>query len=255
MKAVILAGGFGTRLAEETVSIPKPMVEIAGKPILWHIMKIYSSHGINDFIICLGYKSYVVKEFFSNFVLHNSDVKFDMTNGSIEYLNSSIEPWRVTLVDTGLETMTGGRLTKIRHLLNGETFCMTYGDGLSDVDISKVIEFHKSHGKLVTVTATPSPGRFGALEIDSGQVSSFEEKVQSKNYMINAGFFVMNPAALDFVRDDTDHWERYQMEMLVQEKQLMAYEHTGLWQPMDTLREKQVLEEMWHSGNAAWKVW
>lgn len=255
MKAVILAGGFGTRLAEETVSIPKPMVEIAGKPILWHIMKMYSFHGINDFIICLGYKSYIVKEFFSNFVLHNSDVKFDMTNGSIEYLNSSIEPWRVTLVDTGLKTMTGGRLKKIRHLLNGENFCMTYGDGLSNVNISKVIEFHKSHGKLVTVTATPSPGRFGALEIVSGQVFSFEEKVQAKNYMINAGFFVMNPTALDFVRYDSDHWERYPMEMLVQEKQLMAYEHTGFWQPMDTLREKQVLEEMWQSGNAAWKVW
>jgi len=255
MKAVILAGGMGTRLSEETHSIPKPMVEIGGKPILWHIMKIYSHYGINDFIICLGYMGYVVKEFFSNFILHNSDITFDLENQTVNIHNTSTEPWRVTLVDTGLESMTGGRLKKIRDYVGDDSFCMTYGDGLSDVDISEIIKFHNSHNALVSVTATPSPGRFGNLKIKNNKVHEFGEKVMSHSHMINGGFFVIDPKALDYVHDDMEAWETEPMERLVNDEQLMAYLHFGFWQPMDTLREKHMLESLWQSGNPPWKTW
>jgi len=257
MKAVILAGGLGTRISEETSIKPKPMIEIGGKPMLWHILKMYSSHGINDFIICCGYKGYVIKEYFANYFLHMSDVTFDMKHNKIEVHQRFAEPWRVTLVDTGEETMTGGRLKRVRSYLdNEEAFCLTYGDGVSDVNISSLIEFHKTHGLLATLTATYPPGRFGALDIqDDKRVTSFKEKPKGDGGMINGGFFVLSPKVIDLIESDQIIWEREPLELLAQAKQLKAFEHEGFWQCMDTLRDKNYLEELWVSGEAPWKVW
>jgi glucose-1-phosphate cytidylyltransferase len=254
MKAVILAGGMGTRLSEETDRIPKPMVTIGGKPILWHIMKLYGSHGINDFVICLGYKAHVIKEYFHNYFLHGCDVTFDLQAGSMRVHSNQTEPWRVTLIDTGLETMTGGRLKRIRPHVDG-TFCMTYGDGLADVDIPASIAFHRSHGKLATVTAVNPPGRFGVLDVEGGKVNLIREKPQRGDAWINGGFFVLEPAALDLVEGDGVSWEREPMERLATAGQLMAFEHGGFWQPMDTLRERTLLEDLWRRGDAPWKRW
>jgi glucose-1-phosphate cytidylyltransferase len=254
IQAVILAGGMGTRLSEETDRIPKPMVQIGGKPILWHIMKLYGSHGINDFVICLGYKAHVIKEYFHNYFLHGCDVTLDLQNRSMKVLSNQSEPWRVTLIDTGLETMTGGRLKRIRQHVHG-TFCMTYGDGLSDVDIASSIAFHRSHGKLATVTAINPPGRFGVLDIDGAKVNLIREKPERGDAWINGGFFVLEPAALDHVDGDHVSWEREPMERLASSGQLMAFEHGGFWQPMDTLREKMLLEDLWSSGKAPWTRW
>jgi glucose-1-phosphate cytidylyltransferase len=256
MKAVILAGGLGTRLSEETSTRPKPMVEIGGKPILWHILKVYSHHGVNDFVICCGYKGYVIKEYFANYFLHTSDVTFDMSSNQMEVHHKRAEPWRVTLVDTGDDSMTGGRLRRVAdYVRSEEAFCFTYGDGVGDVDISATIDFHKSHGKAATVTATFLPGRFGALNIHDKQVSSFNEKPQGDGAMINGGFFVLSPRVLDYIKDDSSIWEREPLTRLATEGQLMAYEHFGFWQPMDTLRDKILLEELWDSGAAPWKKW
>ncbi|CAK2054584.1 Glucose-1-phosphate cytidylyltransferase [Vibrio crassostreae] len=256
MKAVILAGGLGTRLSEETSIKPKPMVEIGGKPILWHIMKQYSAHGVNDFIICCGYKGYVIKEYFANYFLHMSDVTFDMKNNEMKVHRKRAEPWTVTLVDTGDNSMTGGRLGRVaEYLKDEEAFCFTYGDGVGDVDITKTIEFHKSHGKNATLTATFPPGRFGALDITKGQVSSFKEKPKGDGAMINGGFFVLSPEVLKLIDGDSCTWEQYPLKKLAEDNQLMAYEHHGFWQPMDTLRDKVYLEELWQEGNAPWKVW
>ncbi|MES2535073.1 MAG: glucose-1-phosphate cytidylyltransferase [Pseudomonadota bacterium] len=255
MKAVILAGGLGTRLSEETTVKPKPMVEIGGKPILWHIMKSYSAHGINDFVICCGYKGYVIKEYFANYFLHTSDVTFDMQKNEMEVHARSAEPWKVTLVDTGDETMTGGRLKRVRqYLQDDENFCFTYGDGVSDIDIGALIKFHKSHGKLATITATQPPGRFGALNLDGNRINSFQEKPQGDGAWINGGFFVLSPKVIDYIDDDSTTWEKGPMEKLAREGHLNAYFHHGFWQPMDTLRDKMHLEEMWQSGKAPWKV-
>ena len=254
LQAVILAGGMGTRLSEETDRIPKPMVQIGGKPILWHIMKLYSAHGVNDFVICLGYKSYVIKEYFHNYFLHGCDVTFDLQSRSMQVHNNQCEPWRVTLIDTGLETMTGGRLKRIKPYVKG-TFCMTYGDGLSDVDISASIAFHKKHGRLATVTAINPPGRFGVLDIAERKVNVIREKPDRGDAWINGGFFVLEPAALDTVPHDQMPWEREPMETLASRGELMAFEHEGFWQPMDTLREKMLLEDLWESGKAPWKKW
>ncbi|MEY3231454.1 MAG: glucose-phosphate cytidylyltransferase [Planctomycetota bacterium] len=254
MKAVILAGGMGTRLSEETDRIPKPMVTIGGKPILWHIMKLYGSHGINDFVICLGYKAHVIKEYFHNYFLHGCDVTFDLQAGSMRVHSNQTEPWRVTLIDTGLETMTGGRLKRIRPHVDG-TFCMTYGDGLADVDIPASIAFHRSHGKLATVTAVNPPGRFGVLDVEGGKVNLIREKPQRGDAWINGGFFVLEPAALDLVEGDGVSWEREPMERLATAGQLMAFEHGGFWQPMDTLRERTLLEDLWRREDAPWKRW
>lgn len=256
MKAVILAGGLGTRLSEETSIKPKPMVEIGGKPILWHIMKNYSSHGINEFIICCGYKGYVIKEYFANYFLHTSDVTFDMQNNQMEVHARSAEPWKVTLVDTGDDTLTGGRLKRVKsYLQDEELFCFTYGDGVSDVDIGATIEFHKAHGKLATLTATQPPGRFGALNLDGQQISSFQEKPQGDGAWINGGFFVLNPKVIDYIDGDKTTWEKQPMERLALDGQIDAFFHNGFWQPMDTLRDKQHLEELWQTGTAPWKVW
>ena len=255
MKAVILAGGYGTRISEETDLIPKPMIEIGGRPILWHIMKIYSHWGINEFIICLGYKGYMIKEYFANYFLHVSDVTFDIKNNSMQVHRHAAEPWKVTLVDTGLGTMTGGRLKRIRPYVGDETFCMTYGDGLSNVDIKALVAFHRSHGKLATVTAISPPGRFGVLHIEHGAVREFREKPETSEALINGGFFVIEPPALDMIKDDTTIWERQPMEMLAQAGQLMSFVHDGFWQPMDTLREKRALNEMWETGRAPWMLW
>lgn len=256
MKAVILAGGFGTRISEETNLKPKPMVEIGGKPILWHIMKIYSHHGINDFIICCGYKGYVIKEYFANYFLHMSDVTFDMNNNSMEVHQRSAEPWRVTLVDTGEEAMTGGRLKQVAdYVKNDELFCLTYGDGVSDVNITELLDFHKSQNVKATVTATIPPGRFGALDISGNKVSSFMEKPKGDGAMINGGFFVLSPQVLDYITDYQTIWEREPLERLAREGDLAAFKHHGFWQPMDTLRDKMHLEELWLSGKAPWKVW
>jgi glucose-1-phosphate cytidylyltransferase len=254
MKAVILAGGMGTRLSEETDRIPKPMVTIGATPILWHIMKLYGSFGINDFVICLGYKAHVVKEYFHNYFLHGCDVTFDLQAGSMQVHSNQSEPWRVTLIDTGLETMTGGRLKRVRSHLDG-TFCMTYGDGLADVDIAASIAFHRSHGKLATVTAVNPPGRFGVLDVEGGKVNVIREKPPRGDAWINGGFFVLEPASLDLVEGDGISWERAPMEQLASSGQLMAFEHGGFWQPMDTLREKMLLEGLWNSGHAPWKRW
>jgi glucose-1-phosphate cytidylyltransferase len=256
MKAVILAGGLGTRLSEETESRPKPMVEIGGKPILWHIMKMYSAHGINDFVICCGYKGYVIKEYFANYFLHMSDVTFNMRDNNMEVHNKRAEPWNVTLVDTGENSMTGGRLRRVaEYVKDEESFCFTYGDGVGDINISETIEFHKQHGKAATLTATYPPGRFGALDIQKNQVMSFKEKPKGDGAMINGGFFVLTPKVLDYLTDDSTVWEQSPLMNLADEGELMAYEHHGFWQPMDTLRDKHRLEELWESGSAPWKNW
>ncbi len=255
MKAVILAGGLGTRISEETQVKPKPMVEIGGKPILWHIMKLYSAHGVNEFIICCGYKGYLIKEYFANYFLHMSDVTFDMSNNNMEVHNKHAEPWRVTLVDTGDNTMTGGRLKRVSPYLDDETFCLTYGDGVGDVDIGEVIAFHKREGKLATLTATQPPGRFGALSLDGNNVLSFQEKPQGDGAWINGGFFVLSPKVIDYIEGDATAWEREPVERLAGEGQMNVFFHHGFWQPMDTLRDKIHLEELWQSGRAPWKVW
>lgn len=256
MKAVILAGGLGTRISEETHLKPKPMIEIGGKPILWHIMKIYSHYGINDFVICCGYMGYVIKEYFANYFLHMSDVTFDMTNNSMHINQQSAEPWRVTLVDTGEETMTGGRLKRVAQYLVGEkAFCLTYGDGVSDVDVGKLIDFHNNHNVKATLTATFPPGRFGALDIEGIKVNSFKEKPKGDGGMINGGFFVLSPDVIDYIDGDGCIWERAPLEKLADQGQLAAYQHHGFWQPMDTLRDKIYLEELWKGGQAPWKVW
>lgn len=256
MKAVILAGGLGTRLSEETNTRPKPMVEIGGKPILWHIMKTYSHYGINDFIVCCGYKGYVIKEYFANYFLHQSDVTFDLKNNVMQVHQRRAEPWRVTLVDTGEGTMTGGRLLRVAdHVKDEKSFCFTYGDGVGDIDIKKSIDFHESHGKLATLTATYPAGRFGALDIRDSQVTSFKEKPKGDGAMINGGFFVLSPEVLSYITDDMTTWEQEPLANLASQGQLMAYEHSGFWQPMDTLRDKHALEEMWEKGAAPWRVW
>ncbi len=255
MKAVILAGGLGTRLSEETVLKPKPMVEIGGMPILWHIMKSYSFHGVNDFVVCLGYKGYVIKEYFANYFLHMSDVTFNMTNNKMEVHQASAEPWRVTLVDTGDDTMTGGRLKRVAAYVGEDDFCFTYGDGVADVDIGKLIQFHKAQGKLATVTAVQPPGRFGSLDIVRGKITGFKEKLKGDGGWINGGFFVLSPRIIDYIDNDTTTWERQPLEKLAHEGQLSAFKHEGFWRPMDTLRDKVMLEELWTSGKAPWKVW
>ena len=256
MKAVILAGGLGTRISEESVIRPKPMIEIGGKPILWHIMKIYSAHGVNDFIVCCGYKGYVIKEYFANYFLHMSDVTFDMSTNEMQVHQRKAEPWRVTLVDTGEHTSTGGRLKRVAQYINNDAaFCLTYGDGVGDINISDLIDFHHKHGKLATVTAVTPPGRFGALGIRGTQVSSFNEKPKGDGAYINGGFFVLNPSVTDLVDGDQTLFEREPLEALANQAQLEAYFHKGFWQPMDTLRDKTQLEEMWLGGKAPWKVW
>jgi glucose-1-phosphate cytidylyltransferase len=255
MKCVILAGGLGTRINEETSARPKPMVEIGGKPVLWHVMKIYSSHGIRDFIICTGYRGYVIKEYFANYFLHMSDVTFDMEKNSMEVHEKHAEPWRVTVVDTGENTMTGGRLKRVSKYLGSKTFCMTYGDGVGDVDVSKVLSAHKAGGKQATVTAVKPPGRFGALHVEGDLVKGFVEKPEGDGGWINGGFFVLEPSVLDLISGDSMIWEREPLQSLAAEQQLHAYRHEGFWQPMDTLRDKQLLEEHWQSGKAPWKSW
>jgi glucose-1-phosphate cytidylyltransferase len=256
MKAVILAGGLGTRLSEETSTRPKPMVEIGGKPVLWHIMKMYSHHGIHDFVICCGYKGYVIKEYFANYFLHTSDVTFDMQANSMHVHEKRAEPWKVTLVDTGDESMTGGRLGRVGEHLKGEdAFCFTYGVGVGDVDITATIDFHLKHGKLATLTAATPPGRFGALDIQRHQVMNFKEKPKGDGAMINGGFFVLSPKVLNYIKGDNTIWEQEPLMKLAEEGELMAYEHQGFWQPMDTLRDKHHLEELWTSGKAPWKKW
>ncbi|MDC7714628.1 glucose-1-phosphate cytidylyltransferase [Vogesella sp. LYT5W] len=256
MKAVILAGGLGTRISEETSVRPKPMVEIGGKPILWHIMKIYSYHGINDFVICCGYKGYVIKEYFANYFLHMSDVTFDMSSNSMAVHQRHAEPWRVTLVDTGEDTMTGGRLKRVRkYLENEEAFCFTYGDGVGDVDITALVRFHQQQNTLATLTATYPPGRFGALDIQADKVTTFKEKPKGDGGMINGGYFVLSPKVIDTIDNDATIWEREPLEQLASQQQLAAFRHEGFWQPMDTLRDKNYLEELWQSGRAPWKVW
>jgi glucose-1-phosphate cytidylyltransferase len=256
MKAVILAGGLGTRLSEETATRPKPMVEIGGKPILWHIMKMYSHHGINDFVICCGYKGYVIKEYFANYFLHMSDVTFDMRNNRMDVHSKRAEPWSVTLVDTGDDSMTGGRLRRVaKYVENEETFCFTYGDGVGDIDISASIAFHRAHGKAATLTGVLPPGRFGALDIQNHQVRSFREKPKGDGAMINGGFFVLSPSVLSELHGDSTVWEQDPLVNLADRGELMAFEHTGFWQPMDTLRDKHLLEYLWASGKAPWKKW
>ncbi len=256
MKAVILAGGLGTRLSEETSLKPKPMVEIGGKPILWHIMKMYSSHGINDFIICCGYKGYVIKEYFSNYFLHQSDVTFSMIENRMEVHEKRAEPWTVTLIDTGDDSMTGGRLARIAdYIKDEEAFCFTYGDGVGDMDISASVEFHKQHGKQATLTAAYPPARFGALDMENGVVKSFNEKPKGDGGMINGGFFVLSPKVFERVAGDSCVWEQEPLISLAEDGELMAYEHEGFWQPMDTLRDKVYLEELWQSDKAPWKSW
>ncbi len=256
MKAVILAGGLGTRLSEETVVKPKPMVEIGGKPILWHIMKMYSAHGINDFVICCGYKGYVIKEYFANYFLHMSDVTFNMRENRMEVHHKRAEPWNVTLIDTGDASMTGGRLKRVaEYVKDDEAFLFTYGDGVSDVNIRQSIDFHLSHGKLATLTATFPPGRFGALDIQNKQIRSFQEKPKGDGAMINGGFFVLSPKVIDLIANDATTWEQEPLMTLAEQGQLMAFEHGGFWQPMDTLRDKHYLEGLWESGKAPWKVW
>lgn len=256
MKAVILAGGLGTRLSEETSMKPKPMVEIGGKPILWHIMKQYSAHNVNEFVICCGYKGYVIKEYFANYFLHMSDVTFDMSNNEMRVHHKRAEPWKVTLVDTGEGSMTGGRLARVREHVQGEdAFCFTYGDGVGNVDISALIQFHRDHGKSATLTAAFPPGRFGALHIESQQVMSFQEKPKGDGAMINAGFFVLSPEVIDRISGDDTVWEQEPLNGLANDGQLMAFEHKGFWQPMDTLRDKLHLEKLWQQGQAPWKIW
>jgi glucose-1-phosphate cytidylyltransferase len=256
MQAVILAGGLGTRISEETHLKPKPMIEIGGKPILWHILKTYSAHGVNDFVICCGYKGYLIKEYFANYFLHMSDVTFDMASNRMEVHHKHAEPWKVTLVDTGDDTMTGGRLKRVAdYLKNQDEFCFTYGDGVADVDIAASIAFHRAHGKLATVTAVQPPGRFGSLALDDGAVRGFIEKPSGDGGWINGGFFVLSPRVLDLIAGDATSWELEPMARLAADDQLRAFEHSGFWQPMDTLREKNLLESLWDSGKAPWKMW
>ncbi len=256
MKAVILAGGYGTRLSEETHSRPKPMVEIGGRPMLWHIMKMYSVHGVNDFIVCCGYRGYVIKEYFANFSLHMSDITFDLEHNTVHVRKERTEPWKVTLIDTGEGTLTGGRLKRVADYVEGENeFCMTYGDGLSDIDISATITFHREHGRLATVTAVKPPGRFGALELEGQRVTGFMEKPTGDEGLINGGFFVLDPHCLDLIDGDDTRWEDEPLTRLAAEDQLRAYEHHGFWQPMDTVRERNLLEDLWASGGAPWKTW
>ncbi len=256
MKAVILAGGLGTRIAEESDTKPKPMVEIGGKPLLWHIMKTYAHHGVNEFVICLGYKGYLIKEFFFNYYRHMSDMSIDLRNGEHRILNSQAEDWRVTLVDTGPETMTGGRLKRVAPYLGDKTFCLTYGDGLSDINIGAEIEFHRKHGKLSTIAAVQPPGRFGVLNIDPAQqVSSFEEKPSDEIGWINGGFFVLEPQVINYIDGDGTSWERAPLTNLAKNGQLAAFHHTGFWQPCDTLRDKRELEALWATGKAPWRNW
>ena len=255
MKVVILAGGLGTRLAEETVVRPKPMVEIGDRPMLWHIMKIYSSYGLNDFVICLGYRGYMVKEYFANYHLHTSDVTFDVAANSMEVHQSSAEPWRVTLVETGAETMTGGRLRRVLDYLDDEDFCFTYGDGVADIDMGRLVAFHREQGTIGTVTAVQPSGRFGSMRIDGSRVTEFTEKPAGDEAWINGGFFVLKPAVADYLEDDGTVWEQEPLRQLAAEGQLSSYKHTGFWQPMDTLREKVRLQDLWESGRAPWKVW
>lgn len=255
MKAVILAGGLGTRISEETHLKPKPMIEIGGRPVLWHIMKIYSAHDINDFIICCGYKGYMIKEYFANYFLHRSDVTLDISKNRMEVHQNNTEPWRVTLVDTGENTMTGGRLKRVQQYLNSENFCLTYGDGVSDVNVRDLISFHKKQGTWATLTAVQPPGRFGAIGLDQNLIFGFEEKPQGDGGWINGGFFVLEPEVFDLVYDDSTVWEQEPLDKLAKMGQLSAYKHTGFWQPMDTLRDKVKLEELWSSQKAPWKVW
>ena len=256
MKAVILAGGLGTRISEETHLRPKPMVEVGGKPILWHIMKMYSAHHVTEFVICCGYKGYVIKEYFANYFLHMSDVTFCMASNQMEVHHKHAEPWRVTLVDTGDDTMTGGRLRRVADYLQDETdFCFTYGDGVADLDIAASIRFHRAHGKLATVTAVQPPGRYGALQINGNAVTGFSEKPRGDGGLINGGFFVLSPRCIERITDDATAWELGPMATLASDRELMAFEHNGFWQPMDTLREKNLLEDLWQSGRAPWKSW
>ncbi|MFQ3190479.1 MAG: glucose-1-phosphate cytidylyltransferase [Paraglaciecola sp.] len=255
MKAVILAGGLGTRISEESTIRPKPMIEIGGKPMLWHIMKIYSAHGINDFIICCGYKGYIIKEYFANYFLHMSDVTYNMQSNSMKVHENSAEPWSVTLVDTGENTMTGGRLKRVEKYIGDDDFCFTYGDGLSNVNISDTIEFHKKEGRLATLTGVQPPGRFGALNLSGNSVTSFKEKPHGDGSWINGGFFVLSPKVIDLIDDDSTVWEKKPMESLAAQDQMSAYLHRDFWQPLDTLREKNQLEELWRAGDAPWKIW
>ena len=255
-KAVILAGGLGTRLSEETGLKPKPMVEIGGKPLLWHVMKIYSKFGINDFIVCCGYKGYLIKEYFANYFLHNSDITFDLSENKMEVHERFAEPWKVTLVDTGEDTMTGGRLKKVeRYIKDEEAFCFTYGDGVGDINIKELIRFHENQKVKATLSATLSPGRFGTLSLDGDKIKSFKEKPTDSNSLINGGFFILSPSVIDYIEDDSTIWEGVPLENLAKDGQLAAFRHLGFWQCMDTLRDKRFLEELWTSNNAPWKVW
>jgi len=255
MKAVILAGGLGTRISEESHLKPKPMIEIGGRPILWHIMKIYSHYGINDFVICLGYRGYVIKEYFANYFLHMSDVTFDISENRMEVHQQHAEPWRVTLVDTGQETLTGGRLKRVREYVGNEGFCFTYGDGVADIDVGKLIQFHRSQRSLATLTAIQPPGRYGAVSIDDTRVLSFAEKPEGDGAWINGGFFVLEPGAIDYIQGDQTSWESDALVRLARDGKLSGYKHAGFWQAMDTLRDKNQLEDLWQSGKAQWKVW
>jgi glucose-1-phosphate cytidylyltransferase len=255
VKAVILAGGLGSRLSEETSVRPKPMVEIGAKPILWHIMKIYAAHGIEEFVICLGYKGYLIKEFFANYYLHTCDVSFDLSSGSMEVHRSETEPWRVTLVETGEETMTGGRLKRALPYVGEEEFCFTYGDGVANIDISALIAFHREQGRIATVTAVQPPGRFGALDVEGPRVRRFEEKPPGDHVATNGGFFVLNPAVGRYLEDDRTVWEQAPVRRLAEDGELACYRHNGFWQPMDTLRDRHVLEDLWNSGSPPWRVW
>ena len=254
MKAVLLAGGLGTRISEESVSRPKPMIEVGGKPIIWHIMKMYAAHGINEFIVCCGYKGYVIKEYFANYFLHQSDVTIDMATNNIEVHHKKAEPWKITLVDTGEETQTGGRLKRVADYVDGD-FCMTYGDGVGSVDLTGLLKFHVSHGKLATMTAVQPPGRFGALQLNGNKIESFVEKPQGDGGWINGGFFVLSPKVIDLIDGDQTSWEGRPLETIAQSGQLESFEHRGFWQPMDTLRDKNHLEELWSAGKAPWKTW
>jgi len=255
MELIILAGGLGTRISEESSIKPKPMIEIGGKPIIWHIMKIYSHYGIKDFIVCCGYKGYAIKEYFNNYFLHQSDVTINLLNNNRKFHKSKAEDWNITLVDTGESTMTGGRLKRVKDFIKGDEFCMTYGDGVANVDIKKSIEFHKSHGKLATITAVYPPGRFGALNISNNSVINFEEKPKGDGGLINGGFFVLNKSVLEYIKNDETIWEQEPLKNLASDNELMAYEHKGFWQPMDTLRDKNTLENLYVNDIAPWKLW
>jgi len=255
MKAVILAGGLGTRLAEETSIRPKPMVEVGGRPILWHILKHYSRHGINEFVVCLGYRGYVIKEYFANYFMHMSDITFDLAKNEMEICQRHCEPWRVTLIDTGEETQTGGRLRRVAKYVGDETFCFTYGDGVSDVDLTALVAFHRRQGRLATLTSVQPQGRFGALDIEGGRITRFEEKPQGDGSWVNGGFFVLEPQVLSYIEGDATSWEREPLEALAREGELSAWTHRGFWQPMDTLRDKMKLEDLWQRGVAPWKTW